>query len=353
MDRQIAWERIAAKIFCVSAVLGSLWVVLRFAGGFLFAAVLSLCIAYLVNRGAEWLSAKLKIPKKLCAVLLLLLLLITGAAVGIFAAVRLYRELEGAAVWIVDNRAQIILTLTDAMESLENTVGKLFLINGEEVNELENLIPSAVNGILSAVLSGVGKALAGIGRATPKAFLGAVVFIMATAHLSVDGDRIALGAKKMIPKNYLPVLHRLQGRLVGGLRQYVKVYAILFLMTFCELLVGLVILRAPYPFLVSLLVAAVDILPVIGAGAVLLPWAVAALLLGEHSLGLGLFVLYGVTVAVRQIAEPHIVGEKMGIHPVVSLIFMFVGFYFFGPVGAVLSPFAALLLKELQRESMR
>ena len=348
MERQIAWERAAAKIFCIASALGIMWVVLRFAGEFIVAALLSACIAYFINRGASLLSDKLKIPKKLCAAFLLLILLIVGVSVGIFAALRIYRELEGVAVWISDNRARIILTLTETIEKLENRAGSFF-INEYETVKMEDMIYSVANKILSVALSGVGKALAGIGKATPKAFLGAVVFIISTAHLSVDGDRIVSEVRKIIPKNYLPILDRLRGRLVGGLRQYIKAYAILFLMTFCELLAGLLILRAPYPFLVSLMVAAVDILPVVGAGAVLLPWAAISLLVGNSSFGLGLFVLYGITVVVRQIAEPHIVGEKMGIHPAVSLLLMFIGFCFFGPVGAVLSPFAVLLFKEIQR----
>ena len=110
---------------------------------------------------------------------------------------------------------------------------------------------------------------------------------------------------------------------------------------------GLLILRQPYPLLVALGVSIVDVLPVLGTGTVLVPWAVVMILLKNYSVGFGLLILYGVVTIVRQIAEPHLVGGSLGIHPLASLLFMFAGLQLFGFWGLLLGPAAALIFQEL------
>jgi predicted PurR-regulated permease PerM len=80
---------------------------------------------------------------------------------------------------------------------------------------------------------------------------------------------------------------------------------------------------------------------------VLIPWALFSFLFGAHQLGLGLLILYGVVTIVRQIAEPHVVGGSLGLHPFVTLLFLYVGWELFGVLGMLLAPAAALLVKEL------
>ena len=129
--------------------------------------------------------------------------------------------------------------------------------------------------------------------------------------------------------------------------RFLRAYLLLFLLTFSEALVGLWLLRQPYALLIALGVAIVDLLPVLGAGTVLVPWALVVLVFGNYRLGLGLLILYGVMTIVRQIAEPHIVGKSLGLPPVVTLFAVFVGWELFGVLGMLLSPAVALLVKEL------
>ena len=107
------------------------------------------------------------------------------------------------------------------------------------------------------------------------------------------------------------------------------------------------IFRVRFAFLISVCIAAIDIFPVVGSGLVLLPWAAAMLYFGNVRLGTGLMVLYGIVTVVRQIAEPRIVGDKLGIHPLASLLCMFLGMTVFGAVGVVIGPFFAVAVKEL------
>ena len=138
-------------------------------------------------------------------------------------------------------------------------------------------------------------------------------------------------------------------RIKGAIRGYLRAYLLLFLLTFSEVLIGLLILRQHYAFLIALLVAVVDILPVLGAGTVLIPWAIALLLFRQYSLGFGLLILYGVITIVRQIVEPYALGSRLGLHPLLSLLSMFTGFQVFGIPGMLLGPGVAMLIREYLR----
>ena len=116
------------------------------------------------------------------------------------------------------------------------------------------------------------------------------------------------------------------------------------LITFIVMLVGLVILRRPYALLLAFIIALLDCLPVIGVGTILLPWSLYELIFGERYIGIGLVVLFILYEIVRQFAEPRIVGKNLGIHPIITLVLIYVGYSLFGIVGLLFVPIATVLI---------
>lgn len=102
-----------------------------------------------------------------------------------------------------------------------------------------------------------------------------------------------------------------------------------------------------YAFLLAAVIAVIDILPVLGVGTVLIPWATIAFIERNMRLGFGLLILYGVIVIVRQFAEPKIVGGTLGIHPLLTLAAMYLGFRLFGVAGMIIGPILALLARAI------
>ena len=118
-------------------------------------------------------------------------------------------------------------------------------------------------------------------------------------------------------------------------------------MTFAERAVGFSILGLPYALLSALVIALVDILPVFGTGTVLVPWSVGAFFTGNTKLGLCLAALYGIITVIRQIAEPKILGSSVGMHPLATLLAMYIGLKLCGIGGLFLFPIGAVILKNL------
>lgn len=321
-------------------MLAALWLVFHYAGGVAAAVIALVFIASAVNSAARKLSKITGLPKRLCAALLVTLILLAVCASVVLAALRLAAELRG----LIEDRAEILLAAERLLEKAESLVTGtgLFSEDSGVQKYLDELLVSAANKLTALCLS----ALGGLAAKTPAAVAGAFAFIVLTVWLSVDYDKICRELCRLMPKGLSQRIRPLKNKIVHTARRYLSVTLKLFLLTFCETYVGLLMLRLPYALLLSFAVAAVDMLPALGSGIVLVPISVIAFAVGERGLGLGVLILFGVVTVTRQIAEPHIVGKSFGIHPFLSMLSMLAGLFLFGPLGALLAPITLALITE-------
>lgn len=184
-----------------------------------------------------------------------------------------------------------------------------------------------------------------IGR-LPRFVLGTVTAIISTFYLCTDKGALGKEAECFLGESVLERVRVLRARLNTALSSYFKSYLLLMLITFAELLLGFVILGIKNALLAALIVALIDLLPVLGSGAVMIPWALVELFITKNvKVGTGLLVMVAVMYLVRQFAEPRIVGGLMGIHPLLSLFAVYVGFVLFGFAGVLIFPILLYLVK--------
>ena len=108
---------------------------------------------------------------------------------------------------------------------------------------------------------------------------------------------------------------------------------------------GFVLLGEEYAFLIALIAAVIDSLPIVGMGLVLFPLAIYGFMLGDVGYGIGVCALYLILTVSRQILEPRLLGAGMGIHPLVMLVAMYCGFQIIGVGGMLIAPFCAVTVK--------
>ena len=135
-------------------------------------------------------------------------------------------------------------------------------------------------------------------------------------------------------------------------RKYLLSYLLLLLITYLELLLGFTVIGIRKAWLAALVVAIVAIIPVIGSGILLIPWAIVDLVVGNIRTGLLLLVLYVIITVVRNIVEPRIVGENVGLPPIVTLLAMVVGMYLFGLLGLFGLPICLAIIKQLNDQGV-
>ena len=189
--------------------------------------------------------------------------------------------------------------------------------------------------------------LASFATALPRAVLTAATSVLAVFFTSLSFPALREGAKKLFPSAQLSATLR---SVRQTLLRWLRAQGILFSLTFSELFLGFTLLGSDIALLLAFLTALVDLLPVLGTGTVLLPWALAALLGGNAPRAVGLAALYLLTLSVRSVTEPKLLASLAGVPPIVSLAAMYLGFCLLGVTGMVLFPLFLILGINLFRE---
>ncbi|MCQ2427596.1 MAG: AI-2E family transporter, partial [Clostridia bacterium] len=184
------------------------------------------------------------------------------------------------------------------------------------------------------------------------ALLKVIICIISTAFLLTDYDLITNFIHKQMKPETSEKVKSVSSHLGKVLKKYILSYALIMFITFIEILVGLLIIRMPNAPLIASIVAVFDILPIVGSGMVLLPWALITLILGNVGRGIGLLILWAVVVVVRQIIEPKIVGTHVGMHPLLTLFAMIAGNFIYGGIGILLLPISLALIQSLNEDGV-
>jgi sporulation integral membrane protein YtvI len=153
--------------------------------------------------------------------------------------------------------------------------------------------------------------------------------------------RSRLNIQKLQP--ILDTLRRLKASLGGWLKAQLKLSVI----TFSVATSGLLLLRVPYAPLWSALIALVDAFPILGSGAILVPWSLVSFLQSDRLLAFGLLGLYATAAITRTVLEPRLVGKQLGLDPLVTLIALYAGFKLFGLLGMLFAPMLAVTATQL------
>ena len=187
----------------------------------------------------------------------------------------------------------------------------------------------------------------------PKFFVAVLIAIVSCFFLASDYDRVINFIKRQLPPGKRDAVSFTKRSMFSSVGKLVKAYAILMFMTFCEMVIGLNILRmfglykASFLLATAVLVAIVDILPILGTGTVLIPWTIYSLLSGSTGFGIGLLVLYIVIYIIRQAVEPKLVASNLGLPPILTVMGMYIGAVLFGFIGLFLVPLSIMCVKIL------
>lgn len=187
----------------------------------------------------------------------------------------------------------------------------------------------------------------------PLTVLKVLLTVISSFYFIADHDLIHEFISKQLGEGSGEKLNAAKAAVREIIFSYFKSYAIILAITFAELTVAMLILRVPGAVMVALLIALFDILPVVGTGTILWPWiAVEVFVNADYGMAIGLFISYVIIFIVRNVIEPKIVGHHVGLHPLVTLLSMFVGTMLFGVVGLFGIPITMALIVDLNEKGV-
>lgn len=190
------------------------------------------------------------------------------------------------------------------------------------------------------LLSAAGGVLRFAARSLPSLVFSFLVWMIATVFITADYRRIVNVLTHHLPPRIATLTADLRDLCGGTVKQMARAYLCLMGVTFLELCIGLWLLRVHGAVWLAALIALVDILPVLGVGSVLLPWAGVAALNGDGRFALCLLALYLIVTVIRNLLEPRLISRRVGLPPIITLICLYVGWKLFGVGGLLFLPFA-------------
>ena len=313
-----------------AAVAGVGWLTLRYALVWLLPFLLALGAASLLEPLIEAARRRLHLRRGFTAAVLTLVLVGGLLAVLIVLAVQVVEQ----AVSLVSSLPALLAALPD--EGVGRTAQGLLMGLPEAVSRLAGQLSAAVLQGAARIMGALPRVLLACGTTV------LAVFFTLSAYPEVMAFfRRQLGSE-------LDRARGVKASLFATLGKWLKAECILLAVTFCQLLVGLLLIRQEYALLLAALIALIDALPVFGTGTVLAPWAAVECLLGNVPKGAALLALFAVISVVRSVLEPKLVAAQAGLPPLASLAAMYVGFCAAGVAGMVLAPVLLLLVKQLR-----
>ncbi len=353
-DRAQLWLRLTLRgVLALGGAALVIWVGLPLLS-LLSPFVLALIFAWMLNPGVRWLQRKTGISRKAVSLVLVILVfaVIGGVLFGLgWIAVDQVRSLFDNQQSVLDDLLDGIVRVVNSLEGwltgLGGIVPKGVLTTS---GDLINAIMDWVQGLdlpgwltemagqapsMAANLSGFAVAL--------------VVFMMASYFITGDYPRLRFELTERVPLVARDFCRSVKDIFMSAFGGYIKSQLILSTGVFLILAVGFLLMRQPYGLLLALGLAVLDFIPIIGAGTVMVPWAVVDMVLGQYSEAAALMTVWGVIVLFRRFAEPKVLGDQTGLSPILSLVGIYLGMKAGGVLGMVVGPLLLLVCINLAK----
>lgn len=334
-------------------ILGIAIVITRYALGVLTPFLVALIVSLLLKPVVAFLRDKCHLHKGFAGALVVTLFY---ALVGFLLFV--------LGVQVFSAAKSFFLTLPSMYtKSIAPWLAQVFADLQTFVAKLDPDTAAAYNVVAANVTQTLGQTVANISKQvvtsvtnitfkTPAFLLHMLIAVIATFFLSIDFPKVKAFLMLQLSEKNRDLVHNIRVHLGRTLWRYTRSYALILVITFAEISLGLLIIGMQNAFAIAAAIALFDILPVVGSGLVLLPWTIVSFVSGNYPHAIGLGILYIVVIIVRNIIEPKIVGDRVGLHPLVTLLSMVVGTFVFGGIGLLGLPITLALMQSLNKQGV-
>jgi len=317
-------------------------------GIFLFPFTLALFFSILTQPFSRFLQKKLKFSQKIATIVSIILFLVIFLAFISLSALRLSGEIYKLSINL--NKYS-----KDFQSLWNHTIDRVYSLLGYFPEGFDEQVKSSINGFIRMGTSKLGSfinSLINFITSIPTIILYICITILSTFFISLDKKKIMTFLEQQFPETWIKKVYNIKREMFNVLGSYIRAQIILMTICFFELLISFNILsflkfNLPYPLIFSIIICIIDALPILGAGAVLLPWSLISFATGDIKLGLALLGIYFLVLSVRQMLEPKLISQNLGVHPLVTLISMYSGFKFFGVIGFLIGPVVMIILKNV------
>ncbi len=337
------YESSIKKVFLIIVIFATIYISIKYMLPFFAPFVIAFVVSY-INEPVIRLLGKIKIPRKVAACISLLFTMSVLVFVITMGIIKIYNELTA----LQDNINTYSLDISEKLNRLLLKFTTFYNALPVEVTDTVTTNLSSISTKITTLITAIIQYAINTVSSIPRVTVFAIVTILATYFISSDRKAISSFFYRQLPFSWRKRMTGIKKDTIKALVGYFRAILILMGFTFIEVSVGLFLLDVKYAFLLALIVAISDAIPIVGTGVVMLPWILWNVFTGNMALAFGLGIIYVLGILIRQITEPKIIGSQIGLHPLVTLFAMYIGLQFFSILGMFIGPITMIIVKNLQ-----
>lgn len=341
------------NLFYILVLCGIAILVVRYLLLWMMPFVMAFIVAALLQTPLKWLVKITRGSKKFFSVVLVVLVVLLLA--GLVAVIG-WQIIVNISNFFGDKSS--IHMLESTVLSITNNIQKLpakfsSVLSQQALVSMQKSITgisSDLTGYLTTHFTSAAASVATfLATELPMLLVSFVVWVVASIFLSIDYQKVVSFLMRQVPERHTELVRTTRDLCTNTVFKLLGAYLLLMCITFAELSISFAILGIPYMFLVAALIAIVDILPVLGTGTILIPWAFISLAMGNVRMFIGIGLTYVIITVIRNILEPRLVSMQIGLNPLITLFFMFLGLKAVGIIGMLIFPVTVMILVQLQK----
>lgn len=331
-------------ILVVIIVLGCLFVVPEIIPLFM-PFIIGWFLAWLANPPVRFFEEKIKIKRKAGSALVIISV-IAGICFLIYAiGNRLVKELIGMLRIMPEIWHEIEIEFVGLSQKWSKVIESLPREVVEKAEELGETIGTEMSVIVGELSVPTADAVGNLAQNIPGIIIAVIMCLLSAYFFVAEKDYVSNLLKKILPASWTKKCLLLKKTTIDVIVGYLKAQFKIEIWIYLLLAAGLMLLKVRYGYFIAVPIALLDILPVFGTGTVLVPWALFKLLSGNYMYALGLLIIWGVGQLVRQIIQPKMIGDSMGMPPIPTLVLLYVGYKIAGVIGMIVAvPLGILVL---------
>jgi len=339
-------QRLLMGVLYAALAAGAMWFTFRFVLPWAAPFLLALATARLMEPGVRWFIVRFRFRRGFAAAVCSLLVLALTISLISLAISQL---IHGIGIF-VRNLPEIAGQVGYAFGQLERYLYQFVIAAPVETQAMiqtaidsSTLMLEELPGQLSTELLSLAASAA---TAFPRFFLFILTYAISVIFISVSYPQVTAFLLRQIPAKWHERARAFGQDMISTLGKWARAQMKLIGVTFVLLTISFLIQRVPYGILLAALIAVIDALPVLGTGTVLIPWALFSLFSGNFTMAVGLILTYAMVSVTHSFMEPRFIGAQLGLHPVATLMAMYLGFRLVGVLGMITFPMGFLLLKQ-------
>ena len=342
------WQVAVSLVFSILAT--GIFIYLGIKGiFFLMPFVIGWGIAAIAAPLVNWLEKKFNIVKKLGSALIVILV-IGLIVVGIYFAVsRIILEVGDLIKNIPELYAQLESGLRQIGSAMSGIFEKLPVVIQDGWNTVVANLDQYMGDLVSRISEPTVMAAGNFAKSLPSYLISVIVAILSAYFFTIQREDVLKWMKQIAPpsveKRMTLVMDNLRYAVGGYFKAQFKIMGVVFLI----LLVGFAVVGVRYFVLVAFLISFLDFLPFFGTGTAMIPWGIYKFLMGDYKMAILLIAIYAVTQLVRQLLQPKLVADSVGMNPLVTLLLLYIGYRIGSVLGMILAvPVGMVLINMLQ-----